>query len=248
MSKVKPMRFVIPSYKRCEKLKKKTLTYLDKQGVDNQDVYIFTRVDDEQLSDYIKLRDNGYNVIVAVDVKGIGKTHNYITEYFDEGEYIIEIDDDMTGLIDNFRVEVDFLKVCDTMKSKMFELGASYGSTYQCDNIMFMSQCKEYTYDLRYCLGCLRFRYVRKDIVLETNYAEDMENCILHYIRDGVILKNNWIAPKTTNYVQGGCAADGRNEETEKIDKMILANKYPDHCKLFQRKSGKWDLKLKFKS
>ena len=54
MSKVEPMKFVIPSYKRCEKLKKKTLTYLDKQGVDNQDVYIFTRVDDEQLSDYIK--------------------------------------------------------------------------------------------------------------------------------------------------------------------------------------------------
>ena len=130
----------------------------------------------------------------------------------------------------------------------MFELGASYGGTYQCDNKMFMSQCKEYTYDLRYMLGCLRFRYVKKDIILETNYAEDMENCILHYRRDSVIVKNNWIAPKTANYSKGGCCGDGRNIESEKIDKEFLANKYPQCCKLFQRKSGVWDLRLKFKN
>jgi len=96
-------------------------------------------------------------------------------------------------------------------------------------------------------LGCIRFRFVRKDITLETNYSEDFENCILHYIRDGGILKSNWIAPRTRNYAAGGCAADGRNNESEKTDKEYLANKYPHHCKLFQRKSGIWDLRLKHK-
>tara|TARA_R110001592_G_scaffold285220_2_gene553589 strand:+ start:13 stop:741 length:729 start_codon:yes stop_codon:yes gene_type:complete len=242
------MKFVIPSYQRSQQLIKKTLTYLENQGVANEDVFIFIRVDDDDLQNYYLLKDKEYNVIVLIDVKGIGRTHNAITEHFEENEFIVEIDDDMTGLITNTGENVDFLKCCENMKNKMFEVGASYGGTYQCDNKMFMSQCKEYTYDLRYMLGCLRFRYVKKDIILETNYAEDMENCILHYRRDSVIVKNNWIAPKTANYSKGGCCGDGRNIESEKIDKEFLANKYPQCCKLFQRKSGVWDLRLKFKN
>ena len=72
-----------------------------------------------------------------------------------------------------------------------------------------------------------------------------MENCILHYIRDKKILKNNWIAPITKNYKDGGCNGDGRNNETEKADKEILAKVYPEYATLFQRKNGIWDCKIK---
>ena len=94
-------------------------------------------------------------------------------------------------------------------------------------------------------LGCVRFRFVKKDIVLETNYAEDFENCLKHFIRDKKILKNNWIAPKTKNYQDGGCKNDGRDNETEKSDKVFLSSSYPQYCKIFQRKSGIWDLRLR---
>jgi len=111
---------------------------------------------------------------------------------------------------------------------------------------MFMSQCNQYTYDLRYMLGLLRIRSIKKDIILSTNYSEDFENAILHYIRDSQILKNNWIAGITSNYSPGGCDGDGRNIETEKKDKEYLANTYPEYCKLFQRKkNGRWDLRLR---
>ena len=119
------------------------------------------------------------------------------------------------------------------------------GGTYQVVNPMFMSGCMHYTTDLRYMLGCLRFRFVRKELFLETNYAEDFENCIKHFIRDGAILKNNWVAPKTKNYQDGGCKSDGRQNDTEKSDKVFLSTKYPEYCKIFQRKSGIWDLRLK---
>ncbi len=241
------MKIIIPSFQRSEQLKNKTLRYLSSHNVPNESIYIFTRVDDNNLSSYVKLRDEGYNVVVLVDVKGIGMTHNAITKHFDEGEFIIEIDDDMTDLIDTEKNSVNFLETCSEMKKKMTEVKASYGGTYQCDNVMFMKQCNNYTFDLRYMLGCLRFRFIRKDILLETNYAEDFENCILHYKRDNVIVKNNWIAPKTKNYNQGGCDGDGRNLETEKTDKEYLAEKYSEYCKLFERKSGRWDLRLKVK-
>ena len=74
------MKFVIPSYKRHDILINKTLKYLNDHEIEPCDIYIFIRVDDEQLSKYISLRNEGYNVEVVVDVQGIGKTHNYITE------------------------------------------------------------------------------------------------------------------------------------------------------------------------
>ena len=239
------MRFVIPSFQRPNDVMKKSLFYLTENDVKPQDIWLFVRKDDHCIEQYMNLKKSFWGLnIIETERKGIGKTHNLITETFDENEFIVEIDDDLTDLLDNEKNPVNFLKFCEEMKEKMIEVGASYGGTYQVLNKMFMSNNKQYTTDLRYMLGCVRLRFVRKDIILETNYAEDFENCILHYLRDGVILKNNWVCPKTKNYSEGGCDNDGRNLETEKHDKEHLSQKYPDLCKLFQRKNQRWDLRL----
>ena len=237
------MKFVIPSYQRVELLKSKTLSFLEGQGVFPKDIYVFVRDDDPQLKDYNNIPN--INVITLVGIKGIGNTHNAITTYFAKDTWITELDDDIHYVIDHQRNKItDF----ETRVQKMVEImeheEISYGGFYQCDNPMFMSGNQEYTLDLRYMLGLMRIRKIDYDIMLETNYAEDFENCILHYIKDGSILKNNWVAGNTKNYNDGGCDGDGRNLETEKIDKEFLANKYPNHCKLFQRKNGRWDLRL----
>tara|TARA_R110000823_G_scaffold52631_1_gene130078 strand:- start:266 stop:997 length:732 start_codon:yes stop_codon:yes gene_type:complete len=237
------VKFVIPSFQRARQIQEKTLEFLDWQNILRKDIYVFVRNDDPFLPLYESI--NGINLI-KTDVKGIGNTHNFITEYFEEGQFIVEIDDDLEKIIDNERRSIeDFKGIVDEMFTLMKNNNISYGGTYSVPNPMFMSKCKQYTYDLRYCLGCLRFRFVRKDIVLQTNYSEDFENCVKHFIRDGLILKNNWICPVTKNYKDGGCDGDGRNVESEKADKEFLANNYPNHCKLFQRKNGRWDLRLK---
>ena len=238
-------KVVIPSYQRYDKLCKFTLAYLARHGIKKDIIYIFVRNDDVDIEKYKSLEDQGYHVI-ASDVKGIGATHNYITQYFKKGEYIIEIDDDLKKIVDNERKEIlSFTDTFETIIDKMSRENASYSGLYSVANPMFMSSCDQYTTDLRYMLGILRVRCICKDIILETNYAEDFENCILHYIRDKKILKCNHLAGVTNNYSAGGCDGDGRNIDTEKSDKDHLATKYPYHCKLFQRKNGRWDLKLK---
>ena len=237
------MKFVIPSFQRPKGLLEKTLKYLDMMNVDRSDVYVFIREDDKFLPEYTSIVAIN---LVPIDIKGIGATHNYITEHFDEGEFIVEIDDDLEYIVDQERKPIDsFLGLCQEMKEKMEFTGCSYGGTYSVCNPLFMSKCDHYTTDLRYMLGCLRFRFIRKEIKLETNYSEDFENCILHFLRDGKILKNNWVACKTKNYNNGGCDGDGRNFESEKKDKEYLANKYFMYCRLFQRKNGRFDLRLK---
>jgi hypothetical protein len=238
------MKYVIPSFRRADILKNKTLKYLEKHNIKKDDIYIIVRNDDD-----------GYDIfsdyhIVKTDIKGIGRTHNFITEYFNEDEWICEIDDDLTDMIDteNNSIE-DFEKVIMNLKEVIIDKDYSYGGFYSTPNPYFMKNIKsEYTFDLRYMLGLIRVRRIRKDIVLETNYSEDFENCIKYYIRDGGIVKQNYIAGKTNNYADGGCNGDGRNLESEKTDKEYLSSKYPKHCQLFQRKNGRWDLRLKDKS
>ena len=237
------MKFVIPTFQRSKGLIEKTLKYLDDMNVDRRDVYVFIREDDKDYEGYVSISNINLEVI---DIKGIGATHNYITEHFEEGEFIVEIDDDLEFIVDQERKKIDsFIGLCEEMKEKMEYTGCSYGGTYSVCNPLFMSKCEHFTTDLRYCLGCLRFRFIRKEIKLETNYSEDFENCILHFLRDGKILKNNWVACKTKNYASGGCAGDGRNFDSEKKDKEFLAEKYPLYCRYFERKNGTPDLRLK---
>ena len=211
--------------------------------IDRNEVYVFIREDDKDYEGYNSIE--GINLL-PIDIKGIGQTHNYITHHFDADEFIIEIDDDLEDIVDNERKSIkSFRELCETMKNKMEEVGVSYSGTYSVDNPMFMSNCEQYTTDLRYMLGCLRFRFIRKEIKVKTNFAEDMEHCILYFIRDGKILKNNWIAPHTKNYADGGCNGDGRNNESELRDKQFLADKYPMYCRLFFRKNGKPDCRIR---
>mgnify|MGYP003666027561 FL=1 len=239
------MKYIIPSFKRFEKLKSQTLAFLERHDIRKTDIYIFVRGDDPQLHDYLSLEEN----IVVLDVHGIGKTHNGITHYFDEGEHLVEIDDDLIDIYNQERevLETPFNIVAECIFQKLDSLKLSYCGTYSVVNPMFMSSCKEFTTDLRYCLGCLRFRINRKEILVDTDYSEDFENCILHYLRDGGLLKANWIACKTNNYSDGGCDGDGRNHAREYEAKKYLNDCYPDLCTLFQRKNKRWDLRLKDK-
>tara|TARA_R110002126_G_scaffold722_6_gene4598 strand:+ start:5328 stop:6695 length:1368 start_codon:yes stop_codon:yes gene_type:complete len=242
------IKYVIPSYQRYSKCKSLTLTYLEKHHIPKKDIFIFVRPDDKDIFKYRTLLLEGYNVI-EYNVRGIGATHNMITQHFKSGQFICECDDDIIDMIDNQRRSVLSL---DTMVRKMIkkmtEEGINYAGTYQCDNIMFMSQNKEFTYDLRYMLGLFRIRRICKDIKIKSNFAEDFENCCAHYQRDSKILKMNWIAGKTKNYADGGCDGSGRNIASELRDKKLVQSLYPDYCTLFQRKNKRWDLRLRDKS
>ena len=239
------MKFAIPSFQRASILQERTINYLLGQGIDPKSIYIFCRDDDKDINEYISMGYLGFNIF-PLDIKGIGETHNYITHFFKEDEFICELDDDLIDVIDKDRNSVrNFLAVLEEMKEKMITENINYAGFYQCDNPKFMSGNQQYTTDLRYMLGLMRLRRIKKDVKLITNYAEDFENCLRYFVRDGKILKNNWIAGKTKNYADGGCNGDGRGFDSERVDKEKLAEEFPMLCRLFQRKNGRWDLRLK---
>jgi len=83
------MKIAIASFSRTEQLIKKTWNVL--RDV-NCEKYVF--VVEEELDIYQKALE-GQDVTIVVGVNGLSNQRNFITDYFDDGEVIISIDDDI---------------------------------------------------------------------------------------------------------------------------------------------------------
>ena len=105
------MKIAIPSYKRYEC---QTIQTLEKHGINLSDVYLFVANEEEEIL-YRKNFDNKINIIIGVI--GICKIHNFITNYFDNNEIIISMDDDIKDftilekpLIQVLKDSIDYLE------------------------------------------------------------------------------------------------------------------------------------------
>ena len=72
---------------------------------------------------------------------------------------------------------------------------------------------------------------------------EDIEQSILYFKRDGGVIRFNNIAVKTKFNAEGGLGKD-RFEMNEKAS-QLLQKKYPDVVKIFHRKNGMSEVRLK---
>ena len=110
------IKYVIPSYKRANKFTDLTYKFIKDQDINLQDCYVFLRDDDPQLELYGMIPVNH----IITDTKGIGATHDEITSYFDEGDYLVELDDDIKKIIDTDRKPItNFKEIVNTMFLKL---------------------------------------------------------------------------------------------------------------------------------
>ena len=86
----------IPSYKRVETLRDKTLTLLQKYKIDPKKIYIFVANKDEE-KEYKGGLPKYYHKIV-VGKPGIKNIRNFMPKYFPEGKKIFYMDDDCYSL------------------------------------------------------------------------------------------------------------------------------------------------------
>jgi len=86
----------IPSYKRVETLKKKTLALLQKYKIPSDKIYIFV-ADEKEKKEYTEGLPKYYREIV-VGKPGIKNIRNFMPKYFPEGKKIFYMDDDCYSL------------------------------------------------------------------------------------------------------------------------------------------------------
>jgi len=80
----------IPSYKRPETIKKKTLKVLESYNIEPSKITIFVADENEYEAYKFSLKDTPYQNIV-VGVPTIGAQRNFIERYYPEGTYLIEV-------------------------------------------------------------------------------------------------------------------------------------------------------------
>ena len=151
-------KFVIPSHDRLETIKEKTLFTLDKYEIPKKDIYIF--VAEECYDDYKNNLDNKYNIIKSIE--GVSNNRMFISNYFENGEKIVSLDDDISAinlLNDKSKnlnevTPIGFKLLLDHMFNCLIKEKCNLAGIYPVNNSFFMKE--GYTHKLTFCIGQFR--------------------------------------------------------------------------------------------
>ena len=254
----------IPSYKRPDTLKNKTLKVLQRYKIDPKKIVVFV-ADKEQEKIYREALPKGSVGKFVVGVPGIKNIRNFMPKYFPEGQYIFYMDDDIYKIYDTYSTNkskdkstykhrelkslkdliAQAFKLCE--KSKITNWGV-----YPVNNPFFM---KARTGDIRdyvstnlcYIIGFMTGVINNRKAEIRTiDDKEDYERSIKYFLKDGGLLRFNNITCYTKCYKEPG------GMQVERIHKRIhdsavyLTKQYPKLCTLnTSKKSGYTEVRLR---
>ena len=206
----------IPSYKRANTVKEKTLTVLSKYNIDPKIVTVFVG-DDQQYKEYKEVLSNTpYNNIVVGEV-GMGAIRRFTQKYYSEGTYVMNLDDDLSQImkkiddkvmlpVDNLEEEVILRGFNECEKNDAYLFGV-----YAASNPMFMKH--KVSVGLYYCIGSCWGLITRhdNDLSVTLDDKEDFERTLQHYVKDGKVVRLDDITVKSKYYTEQGGMQVTRN-------------------------------------
>ena len=236
------MNFVvaIPSYKRSEVLRDKTLSFLANSEFDPSKIYVFVASQEEKEIYQQTLTPNSYKEII-VGVPTLARQRQFIIEFFPVDQNILAIDDDIK------RIKMLNQRPLIPIVNKLFErtraAGLSLWGIYPCNNLYF---CKERLQKgFLYIVGCFYGFINKKDIVYpDVSCAEDKWLSITRFQKDGGVFRYEGACPDTAYYAKGGLT-DARSANGECVDKNKVQSLFPDITKIKKKKNGRMEVTWK---
>lgn len=244
------MDFVIaiPTYNRSEIFRNKTMALLKKHNIPDDSVLIFMK-DEEQKELYGNIP---YKVILT-NAEGIKDTRNYLQKYFYENDKysnVLYLDDDIKNLHDYDSPLSSLIDFGNTMIEDLKKEDLYVGGVSPYHNKFYLK--KTTTKTLKYICGCLRMERIRRDkpiILTPLSHFEDHLFSCEYFLRDGGVLRKNWIAIETKYFEdQGGIngsmgGMENRKKIMEENGKYMIEH-YPKMCRVVEKKYGV-DVRLK---
>jgi hypothetical protein len=252
----------IPSYKRADTLKEKTLPLLSHYGIEPRRIHIFVANKDEEKVYKETLDPKLYGKII-VGVKGIGPVRNFIYDYFPVGKPIVSMDDDIQGFLEydakarrSEKKLGDLKKIIQRGFDECKKAGCRLWGVYPVPNGFFMNE--RVTTDLKYIIACFEGFFNpgtkgAKGVKLnKMGHKDDYESSILFYKADGAVVRMNFVAPKTAYYTEKGGLQEYKGKGDIRSPEGILegakwiVSTYPEFAKLnLSKASGRAEVKLK---
>lgn len=244
------MKIAIASHKRPEQIQKKTLNLLKNHKFNMKDVYVF--VSTSSLDEYTPIsKEWGFNLVLSKNT--ILDTRNHIIQYFNEGEKIVEMDDDVEDIETTMKgkknssvknIKKLFEDSYDLIESRgkrgLWGFNANTNNFYADGNDKFglysiINSCCGYIND--------------KSIKLTVSEKEDFERCAIMFKKKYPILKRCGFGIKTNYWKnKGGIQSHydfDRRKEVQSESAIALMTKYPEYCYTRTRPNGIVDIRFK---
>jgi hypothetical protein len=223
------MKIAIASYNRAKSLKDKTIAVLLKENVPKDWITIFVANEEE----YIKYKEIFSDITIVIGQKGLVEIRNFITNYYDENELYVSIDDDINKFI--YPIGSTLLLEIEKMKCKLEESTARLLGVNPTGNKFFMRG--EFKEGLYFCVGCFFMCKNCKEIEVFT-VLDDYERTMESFLRDGKVIRYDAFSFKTKYYATGG-ASTQRNFEIYKQSVDEIYERYNRFLSLTQKKNKK---------
>lgn len=241
-------QIAIPSYKRPETIKNKTLKLLMDHNIDKNKITIFVADNDEEKI-YKQSLGNEYKIIVGVHT--IGNQRNFIERYYNENTKVVMFDDDLDGVfiknennldpINNIENDLIINGFNECIKNNSYVFGV-----YAAANAYFMLN-RIYT-KLCYIPGGVFGVIIQHDDFLQrkTNHGEDYEYSIRQYIKNKIVVRFDYITIKSKFFKEQGGLQTIRTKQYIYDSIKWIQDEFPEYCKMYIRKSsGNAELRLK---
>ena len=238
----------IPSFNRYDTIKKKTLKMLQQNNIPTDIITIFVATSEQKLL-YEQELNNDYKIVIGV--LGMANIRNFITDYYEEGQKLVCIDDDITSIklgnisgklvtkINNLNeIIINGFNLCKEHDGALWGLHPS-------NNCRSLKSKNFITTDLKYIIGALYGVINDKSIKVSIDCAEDFERTILYYKKYGKVIRMNNMSAFTQYYANGGMTDNGRTKELDIIEKTKLCKLYPEYCKIYKTNYNTTNIKLK---
>lgn len=243
----------IPSYKRHETLKEKTLAMLQHYKIPPSKIFVFVADKEEEENYRSALDATSYNKII-VGIKGLAPVRNFIAGYFPIGKKIVFCDDDIKGFLEfdesKPRHEKQLVSLDKSIQRGFQECGkhgCRFWGVYPTPNGFFMKDTV--STDLKFCVGSF-FGLINpgnKALNIPISEKEDYYRTLRMYELDGCVVRLNFVAPKTAYYKEaGGMQTDPERKAKQEKAVEFLLKTYPDWVKRNpNRKSGFPEIRIK---
>jgi hypothetical protein len=236
----------IPSYKRPIAIREKTLKMLKSYNIPLEQIYIFVATAEEAV---IYAKENpDYRIVIGV--LGLPQQRNFIIDYFEMGQNINALDDDIEGIYQliskkeqTMKRLPNFVEFIDQVFSQLREKGLQLCGIYPCRNAFFMYD--KISTDLRFCIGCMCL-FINDKLFLSEKVIQkdDYERTLISYNKYSGVLRYNNICVKTKFYSTGGAGNGLERNMTNENDTTMLYSMYQTQLKMWRRKNGTAEVKF----
>jgi hypothetical protein len=242
----------IPSYKRAETLRDKTLRVLADYKVPRDRIHVFVANKDEAATYRATLDPSTYGHLHIAE-PGMAAVRNYITRFFPIGKQIFNMDDDIRGFIEwsatarrNEQPLRDLAGAITAGFREAQRTGFRMFGFYAVPNGYFMSGGPPTT-NLTYIIGSVwGIINPGKILTVTIDDKEDYLRSVIMYLLDGGILKFRNIAAQSAYYTEPGGMQETRTMRRIAASANAMVTAFPDLMTInLTKKSGKPELRLR---